>query len=117
MTAQQADIAVDSSKILRQPISASSASAGNVAVTDPHAPSMIIKPFRIGTRSLGNQMTRAFNPAVNAAATPKPITARPATSNQKLSAAANIAAPTATTPNNELWMRLGPYRSNKIPIG
>jgi len=54
-----------------------------VAVTAPSAPSMTIKPFRNGTRSPGNQRTRAFNPAVMAEATPRPTNARPTRSIQK----------------------------------
>ena len=48
----------------------------------PKAPNMIIRPLSSGIRSLGNQSTRAFKPAVNDAATPRPISARPPRSSQ-----------------------------------
>jgi hypothetical protein len=91
-------------------------SAGKVAVSAPRAHNIIIRPLSSGTRSLGNQSTRAFKPAVNDAATPRPISARPPTSSQKLSERANKAAPTAAATITALWICPGPYRSNKIPI-
>ena len=56
-------------------------------------------------------------PAVKAAATPRPIRARPRSSIEKFSDAANSAEPSAATTINALWTRRGPYRSRRMPIG
>ena len=116
-SAHPAEAIASSSNNPRQPTETSRNSAGKVAVSAPKPPSMIIRPLSSGIRSLGNQSTRAFKPAVNDAATPRPISARPPRSSQKLSETANNAAPRAAATITALWIRPGPYRSNKMPIG
>ena len=99
---------VKTSNRLRQPIQFSSQSVGAVAVTAPSEPSMIIPPLTNATCSLGNQTTIALSPAINEAATPSPIMARPTRSSTKLLALPNSVAPPTAITNNTLWTSRGP---------
>jgi len=108
---------VKTSNRLRQPIQLSSQSVGVVAVTAPSEPNMIMPPLTKATRFLGNQTTIALSPAINEAATPSPIMARPTSSSTKLSALPNSVAPPTAITSKTLWTRRGPYRSRRTPIG
>jgi len=90
------------SNMSRQPVFASTASAGSVEATAPSAPSMTMYPFTSATRSRGNQRTMVFRPAVRAAATPSPITARDAISDSGPVDRAKPAAPSAATRSSVL---------------
>jgi hypothetical protein len=90
------------------PLQSSNSSAGEVALNAPRVPSMTIQPFIEAVRSFGNHRTIALSPPVTAAATPRPIRARPRTSAANPFDMLNSMAPAAANNSSAPWTRRGP---------
>ena len=104
-------------KTPRQSVTPSAASTGTVPESAPSPPTAIWNPEISGSFSAAKNMRNALNAAIRHADTPKPMSARPATSPPMPDAVAKTKAPSAANINSAASVRLGPKRSSSMPSG
>src|SRR5450755_2406910 len=103
--------------IARQDITASAATSGAVASSEPAPPATIIQPDKDACRSDGYHMAMALRGAMRHTAEPRPISARASARPDRLSLAAKASAPHPAKISSTGSTRLGPYRSSIMPAG
>ena len=102
---------------LRQWISDSSHSSGDVAARAPSPPKIRKQPFAKARRCGSKRRAIIMKADMSAPETPTPMVARATVRRTRPSAIAKSAAPLPATSNRTLWTLAGPKRSSRMPSG